>query len=262
MKLFSTLIIGIFVFTSCTKVIDVDLNEANTVLVIEANFSSEDSTVRILVTQTANYFSNDPQPQVNDAIVTITDYLGNVTPIPFAASGNYQLSNYIPILGTSYTLTVDQGGVTYIATSIMNDPITQEPIYYEFTEGFFGSDPGYLSYLSYLDPAAEGDYTLALVSLNGELYRNLDDITLSDDKLTNGNYIIRPLFQNLFEVNDTIHVELRTVSKGVYDYYTELQSLTDPSSAAPANPDIQWTNNALGYFSAYSSSRQETIIVE
>lgn len=262
MKLFIALIIGTLVVSSCTKVIDVNLNEANTVLVIEANYRAEDSTVNVLVTQTSNYFSNDPQPLINDAIVTITDYLGNVTSIPFIANGNYELTSYIPVFGTAYTISVVHGGITYTSSSTMNSPISQNPVFYEFTEGFFGSGSGYLVYLSYLDPVVEGDYTMAYLTINGELNSELSDIILSDDKLSNGNLIVRPLFQDLYEVDDTVHIELRTVSKDFYGYFTELQSLTDPSSAAPANPDYQWTNNALGYFSAYSSSREETVIVE
>jgi hypothetical protein len=181
MKNYLAIIISVFIVASCTKVIDVDLNEADPIIVIEANYSAEDSTVRVLVTQTANYFSNDPQPTINNATVTITDYLGTITTIPFSADGNYELTNYIPVFGTSYTLNVLFEGTTYSASSTMNAVILQEPIYYEFTEGFFGSDPGYLVFLSYLDPAIEGNYTMTAISSNDSLHTELDDITLSED---------------------------------------------------------------------------------
>tara|TARA_Y100000385_G_C13107844_1_gene649506 strand:- start:1957 stop:2745 length:789 start_codon:yes stop_codon:yes gene_type:complete len=262
MKKLSVLILGILLITSCRKVIDVDLNEANSVTVIEGNFSAEDSTVRVSVTQTANFFSNDEQPSIDDATVTITDYLGTVTAVPFLGNGNYELANYIPTFGTDYTITVIAAGATHIATSTMHEAVVQSPIYYEYTDGFFGSDPGYIAFLSYQDPAEEGNYTISYVTVNDTTQIELDDILLNDDNLTNGNLVLRPIFPNLFEVGDSLHLELRTVSENVYDYYTELQSLTDPSSAAPANPDFQWTNKAFGYFSAYSSSRQGTTIVE
>ncbi len=260
MKLYLALIIGLLSFMSCTKVIDVDLNEANKIVVIEANYTAEDSMVRVLVTQTANYFSNDPQPVLNNAIVSITDHLGNITSVPFASDGNYELTNYVPAFGSEYTLTVVHDETTYASTSIMNTPIAQLPIYYEFTEGFFGSKEGYLAFLSYNDPLESVDHIMAILSKNGKPKTKLNDLTLADDQLTNGNVIIRPLFAKIFDIGDTVGIELRTIDQNLYQYYLELQSLTDPSSAAPSNPDYQWTNNALGYFSAYSSSRQEVII--
>lgn len=258
---YAALIFGIIVFASCTKVIDVDLNEANPVVVIEANYTAEDSTVRVSVTETSNFFSNEEEPTINNAVVTITDQNGSSQQVPFVADGNYVLTNYIPQFGTTYTMTVLANGVTYTATCKLNNPISQNGIIYEYLEpGPFSGDGGYLVAVSYQDPAAEGDYTAIYVTKNDTLYKELGEITLNDDVFTNGNLVIRPLFVDLFELGDTIELELRTIDKKVYDYYTELISLTNPNSAAPANPTYQWENRALGYFSAHGSSRQTTVI--
>jgi hypothetical protein len=255
------LFLGILAISSCTKVIDVDLNEANAITVIEANYSAEDSTVRVLVTQTSNYFDNTAPPTIDNAAVTITDHLGNTTVVPYTGAGNYVLAGYVPIFGTVYTVAVVHDGTTYMASSEMRTPIAQLPIYYEYTEGFFGSNAGYIPFVSYEDPAATEDYTLVRITRNDTLFNELNDIVLNDDKLTNGNTFFRPIFL-ISQVDDSVSLELRTITKEVFNYFTELQSLTDPSSAAPANPEFQWTNDALGFFSAYSSSRQNVIIVE
>lgn len=255
------LILGIIAFASCQKVIDVDLNEANAVTVIEANFTAEDSTVRVVITETSNFFSNEDEPAVNDAIVTITDQAGNSQQVPFISNGNYVLENYIPQYGTSYTMTVLSDGVTYTARCEMLPLIPQEPILYQYLEpGIFTGDGGYIAAVSYNDPVEEGNYTSAILSRNGNQLNKLNDLTLNDDLLTNGNLVIRPLFVQFLELGDTVEIELRTLDKKIYDYYTEVISLNDPNSAAPANPDYQWENRALGYFSAHPSSRQTVII--
>ncbi len=258
---YAALILGIIALASCTKVIDVDLNEANPVTVIEANYTAEDSTVRVSVTETSNFFSNEAEPTIDDAVVTITDQNGVSQQVPFVANGQYVLTNYIPQFGTTYTMTVLANGVTYTATCQLKDMIPQNGIIYEYLEpGPFSGDGGYLVALSYQDPAPEGDYTSAYVTKNDTLYKELGDITLNNDEFTNGNLLLRPIFVDLFEIGDTIEIELRTIDKKIFDYYNELISLTDPNSAAPANPTYQWENRALGYFSAYPSSRQTTVI--
>jgi hypothetical protein len=255
------LILVIISFASCRKAIDVDLNEANPVTVIEANYTAEDSTVRVLITETSNFFSGDAEPTVDNAVVTITDQAGASQQVPFVTEGWYVLENYIPNYGTTYKMSVLSNGVTYTATCEMKALIPQYPIFYEYTEpGLFNGDGGYIPAITYDDPVEEGNYVSAIITVNDLLLSDLNELTLNDDQFTNGNLVVRPLFGTFFDIGDSVSIEMRTIDKKVYDYYTELISLTDPNSAAPANPDYQWENRALGYFSAHPSSRQWVII--
>jgi hypothetical protein len=255
------LILGIIAVTSCQKSIDIDLNEADPVVVIEANYTAEDSTVRVIITETSNFFSGDEEPTIDNAVVTITNQAGVSEQVPFIADGQYTLENYIPEFGTTYTMTVLANGVTYTATCDMLTAIDQQPIIYDsIPPGPFSGDGGYVVALTYQDPPAQGDYSSAHITRNGKRLKKLNDIVLNDDQLTNGNLVIRPLFVKLFDSGDTVEIELRTINEKVHDYYQELISLTDPNSAAPANPNYQWENRALGFFSAHSSSRQSVII--
>jgi hypothetical protein len=261
MKYLSIVLLGLITFASCQKSIDVDLNEANPVVVIQANYTAEDSTVRVEVTETSNFFSGEDSPVINDAVVTITTQAGVSTVVPFIANGQYTLENYAPEFGTTYTMTVLANGTTYTATCKMLPVIDQQPVIFDsIPPGPFSGDGGYVVALTYQDPAAEGDFTSAHITENGERLNSLDDIVLNDDQFTNGNLLIRPLFVKLFDLGDTIEVELRTINEKVFDYYVELSSLTDPNSAAPANPTYQWENRALGFFNAYPSSRQSVVI--
>lgn len=257
--LFSILV----VLSSCTKVIDVDLNETDPKFAIEANYTAEDSIVRVQTSLTSSYFDGNPPATVDNLIVVITDYLGNSQTVPFVSNGYYELTNYIPIFNTNYTLTVQYDGVTYTANSIMNPPVPVEEITYEFFPAFFDFESGYVANLRYNDPIGIKNYYIAAVSFNHVPENNLTDLYLQDDDYSDGNLTERPLFRrDPFQVGDTVGIELRSVDKAAYEYFSEILSIAGgQSSAAPANPKTNWDNKALGYFSAYSNNRREVIIV-
>lgn len=250
------LFVGLLLITSCRKVIDVDLKDTDPAMVIEANYSAEDSTVRVLVSKTTSFFDNT-ESLVNDALITITNQSGGVQTIPFIGDGAYELTGYVPEFNTTYTITVSQGGEMYTSSAYLHSAIQQEPIVYEFIEeGFFGGEGGYLAYVSFNDPIQEGDYILVEYTRND----TLGDSFQNDDALTNGNLVSIPLFSEFFQLGDTVEIELRTIDKKVFKYNNELDGAANTGSAAPANPTFQWTNRALGYFSAHSSSRQSIVI--
>lgn len=249
---------------SCRKVIDVDLNSSNPVTVIEANYTAEDSTVRVRISKTSNYFGENP-PTIDGAAVNITDENGVSQTVVGLGNGEYELTNYVPIFNSDYTLSAIVNGITYTAVSTLPSPTQLLDIEYEYFPGFFGNDPGYACFLSYNDPSDTTNFFFALLSKNGEQFDKVNDFTLSDDRLTDGNTISRPIFaDSLFQIGDTVGMELRAVDGNVFDYYAQLRSIADGNGgqlAAPGNPIFFWTNDALGYFNAYSNSRKSVIIL-
>ncbi len=259
--LFLSVIVALI--SSCQKVIDVDLNEANPKVVIEANYTAEDSTVAVVVSKTANYFGSNAPTKLNNAVITITDQSGVSTNVPLIGDGFYELNNYIPAFNSTYTLTVSVDEEIYSASCTLNPVVPLEDITYEYTPGFFGSGDGYVSYLNFYDPANVINHYIVVITENGEELNKPAEFILQDDVLTDGNLVERPLFTGeLFQIGDEIGFELRSVDEVIYDYYAELQSVAGggQSSAAPANPTSNWGNEALGYFSAYSNNRKSVII--
>lgn len=248
---------------SCQKVIDVDLNNADPKIVIEANYNGTDSTVVVKVSYTSSFFDEFNQNTVDNAVVTITDGNGISTGIPSVGSGKYELANYIPTLGMTYTISVHHDGTSYSATSKLNTPLTMlEPTVEFFEQGFFGEEGGYFVYFTFNDPVGQGNYYNVIYRANDTLYNKVQNFILGDDVFTDGNLIERPIF-DYFEVGDSISFELQAIDKKVFDYYTELQTIAGgQSSAAPANPYFFWSNQGLGYFSAYYSSENGIKIVE
>lgn len=248
---------------SCQKEIDVNLNDADPKLVIEANYTGEDSTVRVRVTMTSNYFSVDPNPTIDAAVVSITDYNGVSTNLTPLGNGDYILSNYAPTYNTSYTVVVNHNGTSYSASSYMPSPVPLDPITPYFIPGFFGAEAGYVIRWNFQDPPGIGNYYMAIVTYNGEVKDSVYQRYLQDDELLDGNSVSRPIgdFVNKYQTGDTLGLEMQTIDKVIFDYYDELISVASGGGqAAPANPTYQWTNKALGYFSAYGNSRQELVI--
>jgi hypothetical protein len=57
-------------------------------------------------------------------------------------------------------------------------------------------------------------------------------------------------------------LQLISLDAGAYEYLRTFQELVNnnPGSAAPANPNTNISNGALGYFSAWSSTIKTAII--
>lgn len=248
---------------SCQKEIDVDLNEANPVIALEGNYSSEDSLVTLNVSLTSSYFDSELTP-IDNLSPVIKDANGVSQSLISNGDGTYALTNYIPEYNSIYTMEVSYNGVLYSASSTLFPPVVLDTITYEFIPGF-GDDipPGYLSTVNFLDPVGESNFYLLQLSNNHEESIGFNYLVLLDDRFTDGNPISRPLFLDpLFQLSDTIGMELRSIDEVVYDYYTELLTIAgSQASAAPANPESNWNNDALGYFSAYSKSNQEVIVL-
>jgi len=248
---------------SCQKEIDVDLNETSPVIVLEGNYSSEDSTVVLQVSLTSSYFNSGTSPSIDNLAPIIKDANGVSQTLVSYGDGIYALTDYIPTYNSNYTLEVLYDGQLYSATSTLSEPVTLDPITYEYTTGFFGSAEGNFTYLNFTDPIGAGNFYIVNLSLNDENFDGLSDLVLQDDRFSDGNPVSRPIFFDpLFQIGDTVGMELKSVDEVIYDYYTEAQTISGGAdSAAPANPKSNWNNSALGYFSAYSKSNQEVIIL-
>ena len=83
-----------------------------------------------------------------------------------------------------------------------------------------------------------------------------------DDENTNGNYIDIPLFIRSFEIGDTIDLSLLNIDEKSYDYLLTLNTIigNGQPSAAPANPNSNFSNGALGYFAIYNGETKQIII--
>lgn len=245
----------IFLLFACEKVIEVDLNEVNPAIVIEANLTNSPMSVEVKISKTGSYFGSGPVTKISNAGVILEDNLGNRFLLNEVEEGLYKSRDVYPQTDKSYKLTVEVEGKTYEATSKLNPPVSIDSLTSIYYEGFAFLDAGYNVNIYFGDPAEVKNYYRLKIYKNEELKSDFDDLIVFDDNLFDGNKLeIRPR-NTIFKLGDTARIELISLDKNAYEYFKTFQEVisTNPGSAAPANPNSNFTNGALGYFSAYSS---------
>ena len=245
----------ILLLFGCEKVIEVDLNESNPVVVIEANLTNSPMLVEVKISKTGNYFGNEPVTKISNAGVILEDNLGGRILIDEVEEGLYKSLDINTNLGNSYKLMVEIEGKSYEATSKLNSPVSIDSLTLVYFEGFAFIDAGYNVNITFDDPAEVENYYRLKIYENGELKNEFDDLIVFDDNLFDGNKVEISARNSTFNPGDVAKIELISLDKNAYEYFKTFQEVisTNPGSAAPANPNSNFTNGALGYFSAYSS---------
>ena len=265
-KIFIPIIALLIVFTSCQKVIDIDLNAATPQYVIESVLLEGTQDFAVRVTKTSNYFSTDKATSVNNATVSLKKENGAALNLINENNGYYKAVKYTATNKTNYSVTVSVDGKTFEASSYLPKPITLDTVELEKDNGnpFGGAakDSIYQLYCVFQDPTGETNYYQIKTVVNGIPNDKGENILVFDDRFSNGNKIRIPIFTTEFKLNDKVEIELLSIDKKVYDYFNTLSTLVSNgnNSAAPANPLTNWSNGALGYFGAVSSSKKVVVV--
>jgi hypothetical protein len=253
----------ILLFSGCEKVIEVDLNDANPTIVIEANITNSEKLVEVKISKTGSYFGTDSVQMVSNALVIIENDTGNKVTLNEVKEGIYKSWDLHPMPGQKYKITVVAEGQTYEAESILNFAVEIDSLSVEYNDGFAFLKSGYNVNLYFHDPEEAKNYYRLKIYVNGKIEQDDGDYIIFDDENINGQYIELKIRRKIFDLGDNVTYELISLDKGAYEYFNSLQELisVNPGSAAPSNPISNFSNGALGYFSAWSSDAQ-TIVVE
>lgn len=264
MKYIKFLYFSLFaILLSCEKVIDLEVNDMEPKLVIDAEYIASEDLVKVKLSKTKDVFSGEDFTFVSGAQAEIIDENGVSTSLSDLGDGNYELTGYVPTYNSQYTLRVIYDGEIYQSSDYLAVPVTLDSLTSEFEEeSLFGSE-GYVVYMNFTDPSGS-NYYRAVRTVNGEELTERGQQFLFDDGFSEGNQQSVPFFSARYEVGDTIDVELRSYSKKSFDFISELLDIAGESgqSAAPANPNSTWTNEAIGNFAAYSYDAKSIVIEE
>jgi hypothetical protein len=241
-------IVLVIVFTSCQKIIDLDLNSASPQIVIEGNVYDQPGPYLVKISQTVNFDESNVYPPVTGAIVEISDNRGNSEVLIESSSGTYYTSTLQGIVGSTYTLTVTSKGKTYTATSTIPNPVNIDSIY--FKKSMFGIEK--IVSVNFNDPANFNNYYRLVEFINNKRQTGFN---VSDDNLSQGETISYSFMSagidNKLGIGDTVTVWLQSIDKGVYEYF-RTAGRDDGQSSSPSNPTSNISNGALGYFNACS----------
>ena len=243
---------------TCEDVIDVDLNEAEPRLVIEASINWYKGTAgneqSIKLSLSAPFFE-DSIPPANGAIIQITDSNNNIFSfIEESDTGIYINNDFIPEIEGEYNLTITYNDEVYTGTETL---ISVVPI--DFVEqiddgGFTGEDIEIKTYFT--DPANIDNYYFFEYISDIPVVPSLDVL---DDEFIDGNQIFAYYTEEDLASGDEVIMRHFGVSRQFYEFmFILLQQGSDqgggPFQTQPAtvrgncvnttNPD----NYPLGYF--------------
>ncbi len=254
-------VISMFIF-GCEKVIDVDLNDASPAIVIEGNLSLNDSSVMVLISETGSYFGEGGLRKVSGAVVSLEDSKGNLFAVDEKEAGLYINDQVGAKPGSYYKLSINHNGAEYSAVSYLNPPVSIDSAGYERYKPTRFYEGGYRINVFFEDPPGIQNYYRINIYKNGELMSAADDLIVFDDSGIDGKLVQVRLRGQRFDTNDRAYLEMLTIDKPAWRYFSTLRDVANlnPGSPAPANPVSNFSNGALGYFSAWSCDNKFIII--
>src|SRR5688572_16159275 len=145
MKIFRQFILATFalLLMQCEQVIHVDLDTVDPKLVIDASIDWEKGTAGntqiIKITTTSGYYDTE-SPTVSGATVTVTTSSKGFVFSEGPETGQYTCTDFEPVIGESYTLTIGYNGQTYTASEILISTPDMEDQIDQINNGGFGGD--------------------------------------------------------------------------------------------------------------------------
>jgi hypothetical protein len=262
MNKYISLIITFFLFSSCTKEIDIDLNNSSPQIVIEGNISDEPGPYIVKLSKTVNFSDANNYPPVAGALVIISDNTGVTDTLTETVSGLYQTHSITGTQGNTYTLKVIAEGKQYDAVSTMPSKVNLDSIQFNLNTEPGESENTFAVVPLYLDPAEFGNSYRFFFSANGVADKSYQ---VSNDNIGNGYINQQPFFSDdiKFYDGDTVKVTMLCIDVSTYNYYYTLSQIAGGGpigGATPSNPPSNITGNkALGIFSAYTTQTKTDI---
>ncbi|MGE0079480.1 MAG: DUF4249 domain-containing protein [Bacteroidales bacterium] len=267
--------------TSCSDEINVSLPSSEPKIVFYGSITTDTVAHKIVITQTSDYFSNQPTQTISGATLTITD--GTDT-FPLTESSTepgtyYTQPNVYGELGKTYTLNAANVAIvgeteakTYTASCTIPDlPADYQETFLDSINVLYNDnwEGWYVNGWAH-EPADQKNFYMFKVYINDVLYSDsLNNIGLADDKMINGNstngaalYFIED--EDTLKPGYKVTLELCAISEDYYHFMDEIQTSSQPQiplfSPPPANARTNIDNGAIGYFSAYAIVRSSYIV--
>ena len=256
--LFSLVIATIFI-TSCEKVVDLDLDKAKPMLVVEAIVHDSLGDNFVKLTKSRPFNDNSVGYEVvSGAVIIVTDNLGNGYPFIENESGNYSSPVLEGIAGRIYTLMVSVNGKVVTAKSTMNPKVNLDSLSHEKIEHpiMLEEKDKYSVRTYFYDTPNFTNYYRIKAFNNGVQEKGY--IVLNDD-LADGDHVVFPVFQSDFDEGDTVVVQLLSIDEVNFRYFNAIYY--SQTGEVPGNPETNLVGeDVVGYFGAYAKSEKSIII--
>jgi hypothetical protein len=268
------LALGILWF-SCTERIDIPLDSSDVSCVIYGYISTDTMAHRVRITRSADYYSNKPAEPISGATVTISD--GAIVYPLFESNSEpgsyYTAADVYGVPGRTYTLNVSN--VNLLGDGVMQAYTAQcelKPVSKidRIDVAFDTRWEVWNLNLWAKEPGETKDFYMIRTYINDILYTDtITNLGFTDDLLFNGsNTNGYPVYR--FEERDTLKVGYRVsmdmcaITEDYYKFLIEAVTMAYPQiplfSGPPANIRTNISNNAIGYFAAFSIEKASCIV--
>ena len=255
--LYVTALLATLLLGSCEEVVSVDLNTAAPKLVIDASINwvkGTDGHIQKIKLSTTTGFYSSEIPTVSGATVQIKNSTSTVFDfVETPNTGEYVCTNFSPVLGETYELTVVCAGQTYTATEKMTGVPTITTIEQDIETGLSGDQIKVKFYFH--DNGDEVNNYMTSVETTGIVYPYY---SVFDDEFFQGNLIFGSYSHEDLSPGDQMTISLYGISKSFQNYMNVLlnasHGMGGPWSTTPSNVrgnlinQTDAKNFALGYF--------------
>lgn len=256
-KVFVFLFAGLLL-SSCEKIVDLKLDNANPVLVIDGGINDQNENQEVKISRTYNFTEPNKFNGVSGAKVVVTRPNGSTVTYSEVSPGIYQSVKTRGVPGNTYILNVTLEGKTYTASSTMPGRVVLDSLTFK-QFNFFSTKNTYVA-VNYNDPAAVQNQYRYILTVKGKIEEDM----VSEDRFNNGNTVSDVIYYEIEDLvaGEKLDVEFQCIDRNVYRYFYGLGQNNGAGGppVAPANPVSNFNNGALGIFNAYTSSKRSVVI--
>lgn len=252
------LLAACLLFSACEKIIDLKLDNADPLLVIDGGINDQNENQQVKISRTYNFTEPNKFNGVSGAKVVLTRPNGSVVNYTEVSPGIYQTVKMRGVPGSKYILNVTLEGKTYTASSTMPGRVTLDSLTFK-QFNFFGTQNTYVA-VNYNDPAGVDNQYRYILKVKGKIEEDM----VNEDRFNNGNKVSDVIFYEIedLKAGEVIDVEFQCIDRNVYRYFYSLGQNNGRGGppVAPSNPVSNFDNGALGVFNAHTSSKRSVVI--
>jgi len=227
MRKFFILLGLVSLLSACEDVVEVNLEEAQPRLIVDAILSWEKGTdganQSIKLSRTRCFFEQEPNP-VSGASIAVNNSSGKEFIFEEVTSGEYATDNFEPELNELYSLTIELDGSVYTAEENLKPVVAIDSIEQNDEGGFSGEDIELKAF--YKDPEGVENYYLFKFFTP---FLAFPDFSVFDDEFNDGNRIFGLFSEEDLEPGMEIGIQIHGISR---EYYNFLEILLAQAGSA------------------------------
>ncbi len=291
LNLMLLVVLGFFVFSACEDVIDVELQEGETSLVVDGWIDNLAREQVITLTLSQAFFDNTTPTGIEDAVVSLQRSDNSQIQFIHQGSGRYVHDGSVETLGgigEVLDLSIEYEGNLYTASSRINRVPMLDSIGVEFREDDIFSPDGLFAQFFARDPIGRGDTYWIKTFVNDTFLGLPQELNIAFDAGFDGGsgldgivFIspIRELINRLdednlqipYEEGDRVLVEIHSISNEGFQFLeTARDQITNGDNGLFAIPQANTRTNVesngglpvLGFFNVAGVSERSRVIGE